>query len=450
MRKINLNLIIFLSLILIYVIGQILIGTYSPSDHKFHFNTPSDIDFLYYGAITNTVLDQFPPENPAFAGTKLTQPFLQYYPASFLAKVINPYNSIRILNVLYLVLFGLLLKKYFPKRYAIPLLLIFAGSTFGAKLNSLGVDFIARGFTHAPFFILLTVAFFDDNPRLRYISLIIAALINGYLTLMVLIFLAINAVWKKRDKEIYMFISCLIGMILAFLMVSSAAVDKPFYFILTESFGFDISENLVHAAPFFILIFFYRQREATLLFLVAFLFGSFFHYNPFFPIFLIYYSGALMVLSGEKTSRYSQIALSILCCILFIGFISASFKKYNPSGGGYYPRFDHRLDPSLNWIRKNTDSDATFMALTADAFDMALVMQYRPVYLGFIGHVSHLGLNWRERYNNTTKAYRMGIIPDGIDYLFYGPIEKKYFPGMNFSLDEVYRDNNVTIFKAPI
>nr|MBN2278195.1 hypothetical protein [candidate division Zixibacteria bacterium] len=448
MIKNHLNPIIFVFLLILYIVGQFLIGTYLPADKQFYFNTPSDIDFLYYGAIINTLTDTFPPQNPAFGGEKLTQPYLHYYPAALLGKLANPYNSIRILNVLYLIILGLVLRKYFPEKYGFALLILFGASTVGAGLNSMGVDFIARGFTHAPFFILLTVAFFSPSRIIRYSAIFLAALVNGYLMVMVIIFLAVRAVWKRDRENILLLASGLVGILAASIFITSAVSEKPFYFILTESFYFDPAENLIHATPFFILIFFYRQREMILLFVIALLFGSFIHYNPFFAIFMIYYAGAMLVAGGESVHKKSRFALHLVLALLFIGFLFSGYSKYRIRGDGYYPRFDSKLESSFNWIRANTEPQACFMAVTADAYEIALVMQYRPVYLGFIGHVAHLGINWKERYNNITRTYRMGLIPSEVDYIFYGPIEQRYFPGISLPYPVVYRDDYVTICRS--
>ncbi len=88
------------------------------------------------------------------------------------------------------------------------------------------------------------------------------------------------------------------------------------------------------------------------------------------------------------------------------------------------------------------------MTLTADEYDLGLIMQYRPVYLGYIGHISHLGLHWRNRYDDLMKSYKIGKVPDEIDYIFYGPVEKKYFPHTPIKLPTGYKDNHIQIFKV--
>jgi len=140
MKRLNINQAIFLSILLIYVLGQVLIVTYHSTRQEFSFDAPADVDFLYYGSIANSVLNDFPPKNPAYGGIRLTQPFLQYYPAAILAKILNPYNSFRILNTLCLIIFTVLLSRLFPGRYGMALVVFFASSTWTADINSLGVD----------------------------------------------------------------------------------------------------------------------------------------------------------------------------------------------------------------------------------------------------------------------------------------------------------------------
>ncbi len=448
MKKFDINLIMFFIIIVIYIAGQFLIGTYNPDDKRFVYTAPADVDFLYYGAIINSVLNDFPPENPAFAGVKLTQPFLQYYPAAILAKIFNPYNSIRILNVIYFVLFGLLLKKYFPRRYGLPLIILFAASSLFVSINAVGVDFIARGFTHVPFFILITVVLFDKRLFLRLLSVFLAGLLNGYLMLIFGAYLAVVLLLHRNRENLYIFISSLLGLLLASLIVSSEAVEKPFYFILSESFGFNPVEIIKHAAPFLILAYICRHKAMTILMTISIVFGSLIHYNPFFPVFMIYFAGAILLASGEIKIPKAESLVYLFICVLFIGFLISSYDKYNPDNRHYYPRYDSRMDKAIDWIKDNTAKNSTFMALTADENDLGLIMQYRPVNLGYIGHISHLGLQWRQRYDDLLKSYKLGIIPKNIDYIFYGPIEKKYFPNAPIKLPACYKDDYVEIFRA--
>ncbi len=448
MKKPNLNSAIFAALLIIYIIGQFLIGTWQPAEKRFIYNAPADVDFLYYGAIINSLTDKMPPQNPAFAGVKLTQPFIQYYPAALLAKIINPYNTIRILNLLYVILFWLLFRSLFPNRYGLPLIILFASSVFAVDLNSLGVDLIARGFTHAPFIILLAAAIFCKRLPVRLFAIFGAALINGYSMLMVVPFLAVMAILNRKREDIFILVSSILGTLAASLIVSSAVTERPFYFVITEGFYFDPIEIIKHAAPFIVLSVFYKHRDMTILLAVALLFGSFIHYNPFFPIFMAYFCGAMIVAAGQPRLPRAEILAYLITAVLFVGFVSAARAKYDPAKGGYYPRHDIRLDKAMAWIADNTGDTDCFMAVTAENNDLALVMQERPVYLGYIGHVAHLGLSWQERYNNITKTYRMNLAPDEVDYIFYGPVEKKYFPNARPSFPVVFQDENVVIYKA--
>jgi len=448
MKKLDINLIIILAVLIIYITGQFLTGTYNPNDKRFVFDAPADVDFLYYGAIINSLLNDFPPQNPAFAGVKLTQPFLQYYPAAVLAKIFYPYNSIRILNVLYLILFGLLLRKYFPHRYGLPLLILFVSSSLYVTINSIGVDFIARGFTHVPFFILITIALFEKKLSLRLAAVFVAALINGYLILIFGLYLGVLLILKRNREYLLLSGSALLGLLLASLIISSEAVDKPFYFILSESLGFNPVEIIKHAAPFLILAFICRHKSMTILLIVSIIFGSIVHYNPFFPVFMIYFAGAMLLAGGEIKIKKAESLVYLFLGVLIIGFFIASVDKYNPTHRHYYPRYDTRIEKASDWIKNNTESKSAFMAMTADDNELGLIMQQRPVYLGYIGHVSHLGLKWLFRYDDLIKTYKMGKIPSGIDYVYYGPLEQKYFPNSPIQLPVCYKDEHVTIYEV--
>lgn len=446
MRKIDVNLAVSVAILVLYILGQFLIGTYSPSSGKFTLSAPADIDFLYYGAIANGLLNDFPPPNPAFCGAKLTQPFLQYYPLALLTKLLDPFIGIRILNIGYIILLGLLLRRYFPANYGRPLLLLAAASTFMADLNSLGVDLIARGFTHAPFFVLLTIALYDRNVILRSLAIFFAALLNGYLMLIIVPFLALLAAWKRTSTHLFIFVSAMAGLTAAALFISSVAETQPLLQILTASFRFDPSEILVHAAPMIILAAIYRHREMILLLSLAVLFGSLVHYNPFFPIFLVYYAGAMTVAVERPRIKAGETLASLVLATLFVSFLSSSYQKYDPHRGNYFPRADSRLKPAFDWIRANTAPDDCFFSLTADGTDMALVMALRPVYLGYISHLSHLGIRWQERYNATLHFGETGEAPEEVRYIFYGPVEQRYFPNVSPRYPVVYRDSVVTIY----
>ncbi len=443
------NLVIFIFLIVLYIAGQFLIGAYHPDEKRFIYDAPADVDFLYYAAITNSLLDHFPPQNPAMAGIKLTQPFIQYYPAAVLTKFVNAFNSMRLLNVVYLILFGLLLMKYFPGRYGIPLVMIFAASSIAVDINALGIDLIARGFTHTPFLILLTVALFGKNTILRLAALFTAAFVNGYMMLMILPFLLVNVLFEKNKISIYLLLDALVALAFASLFVSSEVTARPFYFIFIESFVFDPVEILKHAAPFLILSYFIRNRTMLILLLTAVVFGSLAHYNPFFPIFLVYYAGAMMIASGKYEFPKTEYLAVGFAAVLVLGFITSAVEKYGPESRHYYPRYDTRIEKAVDWLENNTEQNAVVAALTADADDLGLVMQYRPVYLGYIGHLSHLGLDWKGRYDNMVRLYSGGQPITGVDYVFYGPVERKYYPMVNLPFETVYRDEFVIIYRMP-
>jgi hypothetical protein len=448
-RKIDLNPAIFVGIIIIYIAGQFLIGTYDADNRKFVYDAPADVDFLYYGAIINQLLNDFPPENPAFGGEILTQPFLQYYPAAILAKAIGPYNGIRVLNVVYLILCGIVLRRYFPRRYGLVCLILFAGSTIGASLNSSGIDFIARGFTHTPSFILFAVALYGKRIAWRVGAIFLAALVNGYLTLIFLPFLAIIWMLERDKKALWLIAGGVLGLGLAAIYFSSALTERSLFSMVIGSLDFAPVEILLHAAPIIILAFIYPQIEAAILLAVSIIFGAFIQYNPFFPIFMVYFAGGITVGGIETASTPRKLIAAAVVLALFCGFIISAYGKYNPEKGDYRPRFDLSLTGAFAWIRENTNKTDCFLALTADENDLGLIMQYRPVYLGYIPHMAHLGLGWKERYDDIQKFYQTGEIPSGVKYIFYGPIERKYFPAVQNVLGKLsvaYRDKAAIIF----
>ncbi len=446
MKYNKINKIAFVLILLIYIAGQILIGTYRPQEEQFYFDAPADVDFLYYGAIINQLLNDFPPQNPAYAGVKLTQPYLQYVPAALLGLIIEPYNAIRILNLLYFVLFCLLIKKLAPQRYGLAVVILFAASVPGAFINAIGVDFIARGFTHIPFFLLVTYSLFGENMYIRMAALFSASLTNGYLMLIILPFLTIKLLLDRNREVLFILISGIIGTGLSAIVISSEAVNKPFYFIFSESFWIAPWEIIKQAIPFIVLSFFFRHRDMIILMVLAIIFGSFVHYNPFFPVFVVYFSGAMMLTFGKMKIRNGDEVAILMSLGLFITFIFAAVNKYSPYSGYYYPHINRDTEKARNWMNDNTNPDDIFMSVTADFDNPSLLMENRPVFLGFPGHVAHLGLNARQRYNDMTKTYLTGQAPEQVDYIFYGPVEKKYFPRANLPFDTVYKDPRVTIF----
>ncbi len=448
MKRADCNSRLFIALIVIYIIGQFLIGTYSPSDKKFHFDTPADVDFLYYGAIGNQLLNHFPAQNPALCGVNLTQPYLQYYPLAILAKLVNPYNGIRILNVLYLMIGGLLLKYYFPKNYLIPAAILFAGSTFLAQYNALGVDLVARGFTHAPSIILLIILFCDKRIGWRLAAVFISSIINGYLMLVILPALIAIFILERNREFLYLFIAGLIGLAAASIGLSYLAPAKSVFSIFESSVFFDPWDNLKHLFPFLIISFIYRERRMMVVLATAFVFGSIVHYNIYFPIFAIYFAGAMMTSSEHTKIERGNLLARIVAIMLFVGFLISACQKYDPATAAYFPRFDNRIVSAEKWTLENTAKGDRFLAFNADQQDLALVMEYRPVYLGYIGHLAHLNLEWRDRYNLTLQFYKNGFSPAEVDYIFYGPVERKYFPEARLSGAIVYKDEFVTIIKV--
>jgi hypothetical protein len=259
--------------------------------------------------------------------------------------------------------------------------------------------------------------------------------------------LAIIWLWKRKKEDLYIGLSALAGLGAAAIYINLQVPGKPFYFVITESFAFRPMEILKHAALFIPLAFFAREWKGTILLAVATIFGGLIHYNPFFPIFVVYFAGAMIVANINSTSRWAKVTTATILAILFFGFIFACYGKYDPAKRDYYPRYDNRLEPGLKWIKEHTEPEESFLAMTADETDLALVMEYRPVYLGYIGHLSHLGLAWQERYDAVINLMETGQFPSGVDYFFYGPVERKYFHNIRLPDSPVYQDNYISLYR---
>ena len=151
-RKANLNIIAFLIVLILYITGQFLIGSYDSSSGNIFYKAPADVDFLYYAGIVNQLKHTFPPQNPAYGGEILSQSFIQYYPTVIVSFLVNEYIAFRIMNVFYLIFAAVVLYRYYRASWGVGLIGLAAGSVGFGLLNSLGVDLIARGFNYFPFF----------------------------------------------------------------------------------------------------------------------------------------------------------------------------------------------------------------------------------------------------------------------------------------------------------
>ena len=74
----------------------------------------------------------------------------------------------------------------------------------------------------------------------------------------------------------------------------------------------------------------------------------------------------------------------------------------------------------------------------------------RPLYLGWAPFAEALGLPAKERKDKAVFFYLGRKIDEKIDYIFYGPSEKRHFPDfpvLNYPI--AYRDKQVIIYRTP-
>jgi hypothetical protein len=442
---------IFFGLILaVYIAGQLLIGSYLPADGSFHFGAPADVDFLYYAGIFPQMMHSFPPQNPAYGGTPLGQSFLQYYPTAMVSLAVNPYLAMRLMNLVFLLVLAYLLKRYFTSGWGVGLAVIAAGSVGFGLLNSLGIDLVARGFNHFPFFIALTIALFEKNHRAaRWTALFLLGWLHAYLALVSLVCLGVTTVMERFRRESIMdTLWCLLGVATASLVTLGTA-DKPFYFVFVEGFRFDLTDLWMHALPAFLIVAPTRDLRLYVWTGVAFLFGAFFHYNPFFPVFLLYFTAGIGAMTLPRRSTAASVMATIFAAALFIGFVVNAVDKYNPRHGAYLPHLDRDYDRAARWLEANTPPEAVLLTAPLEPDWQCRLQEVRALYLGFIPHVAHLGIDWRGRAQKLANYFsHPTVCTVESDYVVYGPTERRLFPAFALRDVPVYHDDRVTIWKV--
>ncbi len=452
MRKresyIFIDLLFFILVLGVYITGQVLIGAYLPSDGAFHYDAPADVDFLYYAGIVNQMKYAFPPQNPAYGGVPLSQSFIQYYPVMVLSWVMSPYVAMRILNVLYLLLLALVLRMYFPRGWGVGLAIITAGSVGFGLINSLGIDLVARGFNHFPFFIAFFIAVFERKRAwLRYGCLFLLGWLHSFTALLALLFFAGVTVADRFDRRrIIDTAVCFFGLVTA-ASITLGTADKPFYFPFVEGFRFDLTDLWMHAVLPLVLVIFARKAHLYILFFIAFIFGLLFHYNPFFPVFMLYIAGGWAAMEIFARRRADAAVVYAITGILFVGFIVGAIAKYNPNNGNFVPHLDPDYAGAARWLEENTPPESVLLTTILEPGWHCRLMETRAVYLGFIPHVAHLGIDWRFRAQKILTFFRKPpVYMAETNYVVYGSAERKVFPNFRLPWNPVYSDGRVTIW----
>jgi hypothetical protein len=140
-----------------------------------------------------------------------------------------------------------------------------------------------------------------------------------------------------------------------------------------------------------------------------------------------------------------KILLTAVILVCFLLFLFYTYKVYSP-----WPPFDtSKYEAGLNWIKENTMSDSIFLVLPPiSSKQFPIVQQERAIYLGHPVYAEIFGLPWKERFRKAKNAYFGKEIPIEVDYIFYGPQEKYYFPNFKSKYPLVYSDEWVKIYKV--
>lgn len=446
--KKRLDVIFFAVTLLAYIAGQFLIGTYSVEASQFLLSAPSDADFLYYAGIIKQMQVSFPPQNPAFGGIVLGQSFFQYYPVALVSLIINVYWVMKIFNVLYLLVLAALLRRYFSVGWGMGLIFMTAAAVGSEITNALGIDLIARGFNHFPFFILATIGLFEKKQSWRHAALFFLPLMHTFLGFLFVAGLALFLIVRKFDRHLMRdVIFCTVGFIPAILLMLGGT-DKPLYELLTGSYGISFQFIWSHALVATIMIVIARDLRLTLIAVVSLIVGTMFHYYSFFPVFMLNFMGGLAAIKVfSKGGRIAYVP-AVMALLLFVGFNFTAVEKYGLKAGNYYPHIDHSYRGAADWLDKNSPGDAVILALPMNPKWSCRLMEERAIYLGLVQHVATLGIAWEPRGQEILDYYSNPQFNEiSADYVIWGPDEKQYFPGFKLYDQPLYEDKEVTIWK---
>jgi hypothetical protein len=452
----------------IYLAGQLLIGTISPEDGSYRLTNPMHMDFVYYISMANQIVADFPPQNPSYGGVAQTQPWIHFIPVTILSEFINPYLTLKVLNVFYAICFLLIMRKYVPDTWGMLSFLFLCTSTIfysyghsatplmkhladSSRFNPASIDLLARAFTHMPFFILFVVALFEKR-RLWLAVLCSAALgwIDGLMALAVFFGFLFHVMWKRDFRTAVLTAAMFIGIVTFALNFGHKGTHIIDFFV--KNIRFDPWKPIVHVYLFAPLFIWARDSEKWSLFASSFLLCCFVQVHSYHFIFVLNLATAFLVIDSlkrapERVGTFFRVAV----CVGFSMFLLYALAKYNPTHpvDPYAPIQKELHNASLNWIQKNTHRKAIFLILPpAIITDVPLVQQERTVYLGYKAFAEFLGIATKEREKNAYMAYKKGHIPKNVDYIYYGPRESHAFPEFSTSLPVVYKDDHVIIYDA--
>ena len=434
---------------------QCLVGTMGGAESVWRMDRPYYPDYWYYAGLSQALLANFPPRNPAFAGHLLSQYSFHLAPLALLSLVVSPFLAMRLLNVVYAGFLLLLLRRYLPRSFGLAGVCVLLTAPLYYHVNPLAIDLLTRGFYHMPFVLLAVVAVLETSrPTLRAAAMFLLPWAHG---LMALSFTPMAAYVSRSQWKRYwpMLLGGFLSAGAGVWVISGGESGGE----LWRSLGWRPVEPLLHLFPLVIALYFVRRPVWWIGVTTGLVMAAVIGWNRFYFLFGLNFAlsmaAAEAVLNGSRTKRLT--ATVCIAAAVLAGVI-----------GGYrqlhaHAPYDRRpVAAALAWVKSNTPPTAVFLQapmppalLENDAANRRSgfgywLLEARPLFVAYPQWATNLGLPGIPRAMEAI-AYFLGeaAVPRGVEYVFYGPMERAWFP--RFSPPDattVYRDEHVVIFKA--
>jgi hypothetical protein len=452
MLKKNINLSCFLLVLGIYLTGQLLIGTRLPDSSIWTFSAPTDRDILYYAAQANQIAIQIPPQESAYAGVRTFQSWLPLVPVAWLIGLTGPYAAMKLLTICLLLIMAFLFYRYFPDRWGILLLLLLLTATPKFRVPSFGIDALFKGFYHLPFYIAFLIVLMEKRQQwLRHLCLGVLPWLHAFTSIAVFVFVSIKLV-IYRDKQSLFDILVAGGGLAAYKFLFFPAATPPLHFFL-EGLYLNPLEPLLHVLLWIPFLFYCRNTDFWILFGVAFALASLSHWQPFFFIYMLEFATALIVVSSIAfvPQKIHRLFLPIACTSVVLFVLYATLIKFSRDT----PIELNQFQGAIEWAKAHTPSKSVFLVVPPDngkgEMELPMIQQVRTLYHGDPYVVAGVGLDPDgKRYRAALQTYTHGIVPPGVDFVFYGPFERQRFPHFSGVGLEVYRDSYVSVFDVRV
>jgi len=449
----RINYLFIAIVLLVYLFAQLYIGAYDPIKKTYRLDAVFHMDFLYYASEVKQFFDSFPPPNPNFSGVPQKSAMPQHIVPALLGQIMSPIIAIRISNLLWIIVFLFVLRRYFPLHHGLLAFIILCLSVPGWRQGPLGIDLVIRSFQHTPFFIFLIIALFEKNKFWRYFSLVVLPWVHIILFLSLLPFFFIEVLWKRKKYELMNFLFIVIGIFTFSIFLQRHSGVSQISMLLSKV-GFKFKEPLVHILPFVAFMCYCDNKRIWLLGGVSFVLATFIQWHLYYFIHILNFCIGLMLINAlpKLILPLKKVFWFIVVFLFALFLVDAFILKYNPANfiDPYRPvLLSDGYQKALSWIEKNTKEKDVFLVYPPDEItEPPMIQLIRPLYLGWPFYAEDEGLDYKKRQDEIVSFYNGEIKNIDVKYVFYGPREQKYFPEFSkFNYQLVYKNKFANIYK---